>query len=218
MRRLTIAILAAAWLLPVVSCSDNDDAIESQRTTIVRYLSSTHVPTLVSAEDAAESLDPEPAFYDMIGQDVYRYIATYYDAGRDTRPEVEWGDEVELTYTAYVFSGGVPRAESVYSSNDAEVIAELVDAGLNAEYWTTDPLRVRLGATDIIKGVTLSLEGCREGDRVEAYMTLEAAYGDDVIGVVPKESSVVWIYTIDSVTKSAASGLGPVRVSGMRSE
>ena len=44
-----------------------------------------------------------------------------------------------------------------------------------------------------------SLIGCREGDKVEAYMTLDAAYGDDVVGVVPLQSAVVWYYTIESV-------------------
>ncbi len=198
-------MLALASMMPLVSCNDTDDAVGAQRISIVRYLTATHVPVLVSAEEAAASLEAEPAFYDIIGQNVYRYIATYYDAGRDARPVAERGDEVEITYTAYEFTGGVPRTASVYSSNDPAVIAELVEAGLNAEYWTTEPLSVRLGATDIIKGVSVSLEGCREGDEVEAYMTFEAAYGDAVMGVVPKESAVVWTYRVDRVRKASRS-------------
>lgn len=208
MKRLTIAILAVAGMMSMAACSDNDTTIESQRTSIVRYLTATHVPALVSAEDAENSLDPEPAFYDRIGQDVYRYIATYYDEGRDARAVAEQGDEVDITYTAYVFTGGVPRVSSVYASNDPATIAELVAEGLDAEYWTTDPLSVKLGSTDIIKGVVRSLEGCREGDEVEAYMTLDAAYGDDVVGVVPKESAVVWTYRVDRVRKNVSAALG----------
>ena len=60
-------------------------------------------------------------------------------------------------------------------------------------------MTIKIGQTNIIKGVTTSLIGCREGDVVEAYMTLDAAYDDRVVGVVPKNSSVAWFYTIDSV-------------------
>lgn len=190
----------AACLLPV-ACKDNDEALTSQRQKIVSYLTSTHVPQLVSEDEAETSLDPEPAFYELIDQQVYRYISTYYEAGRESRAAVEMGDEVELTYTAYVFTGSVPRASSVYMTNDATVIAELVEEGLNAEFWSTDPLKVNLGATDIIKGLELSLLGCREGDAVEAYMTFEAAYGSDQVGVVPVESSVLWVYTVNKVVK-----------------
>ena len=30
-------------------------------------------------------------------------------------------------------------------------------------------------------------------------MTIDAAYGDTVVGVVPEETAVAWYYTIDSV-------------------
>lgn len=83
------------------------------------------------------------------------------------------------------------------------MINALREAGLNADYWDVEPLTIKIGETNIIKGVTTSLIGCREGDSVEAYMTLDAAYEDDVVGVVPKESSVAWFYTIDSVNSAA---------------
>ncbi len=103
----------------------------------------------------------------------------------------------------------MPRIESIYASNDADVIEALVEEGLNAKYWSSEPLRVKLGATSIIKGVALSLDGCREGDEVEAYMTFDAAYGDDVVGIVPKESAVLWVYSVDKVNKGRASAVAP---------
>ena len=191
--------MAACVLL--AACEDNDDALTTQRQRIVSYLTSSHVPQLVSEEEAETSLDPNPPFYELIDQQVYRYISTYYDDGRDARTLVEQGDEVQLTYTAYIFTGSVPRTSSVYMTNDATVLAALVEEGLNAEYWNIDPLTVKLGQTDIIKGVELSLLGCREGDDVEAYMTFDAAYGGDEVGIVPVESAVLWVYTIDKVLK-----------------
>ena len=55
----------------------------------------------------------------------------------------------------------------------------------------------------------MSLDGCREGDEVEAYMTFDAAYGDDVVGIVPKESAVLWVYSVDKVNKGRASVVAP---------
>jgi FKBP-type peptidyl-prolyl cis-trans isomerase 2 len=83
------------------------------------------------------------------------------------------------------------------------MITRLAELGLNTEYWKTDPVIVKLGDTNIIKGVEQSLLGCREGDRVEVYMTLETAYESEAVGIVPNNSSVVWIFTITSVVKGA---------------
>jgi hypothetical protein len=54
-----------------------------------------------------------PPFYEKLNQDLYRYIATYYDQGRQERDQVEWGDQVELRVTAYVFSGSTPNISAV---------------------------------------------------------------------------------------------------------
>ena len=197
--RLSILIFAVLSLVCVVGCNDVDDIVVKQRSDIERYLNSTHSPRLVSAEQAEQdgSLD----FYDIFELNTYRYIATYYDEGRDTKAEVEYGDELNLSLTAYVFTGSVPRAEAVYFTNEETMIARLAELGLNTEYWTTDPVVIKLGDTNIIKGVEQSLLGCREGDRVEVYMTLETAYESEAVGIVPSNSSVVWIFTITSVEK-----------------
>ena len=145
--------------MPLVACTDDDDAIESQRSDIVRYLTSTHVPRLISAEDAESSLEVDPPFYDAIDRVVYRYIYNYYDEGRDERSLVEWGDEVELTYTAYVFTGGVPRIESIYASNDADVIEALVEEACRL----LRPVRGRRGGGlhDFRRGVRRRCRGHR---------------------------------------------------------
>ena len=140
-----------------------------------------------------------PPFYERFENSVYRYIATYYDEGRDAKPAIKQGDVVTLTFTAYVFSGNTPTRSSVYLTNDETVLAELKATGLNTDFWSVEPLRIKIGETNIIKGVSTSLIGCREGDVVEAYMTLDAAYDNKVVGVVPKQSAVAWFYTIESV-------------------
>lgn len=186
-------------LILAVGCGDDVDVADTQRTNIERYLTSSHVPRLINIEDVENSLERNPAFYERIDYSIYRYIATYYDEGRAAKPAIKQGDEVVLTFTAYVFSGTTPTLSLAYLSNDASVISALSEAGLNAEYWEAEPLTIKIGETNIIKGVSTSLIGCRAGDVVEAYMTLDAAYEDNVVGVVPKESAVAWYYTIESV-------------------
>ena len=200
-QRLIIAVFAVVGLAFVVGCSKDDTVLSSQRNDIVRFLTSSHVPRLVAEEDMESSLEAQPEFYQKLNVDLYRYISTYYDAGRDSRTMIDENDEVTMTFTAYTFTGGIPRTENIYLSNDAAVIEQLKQAGLNSEYWSAEPLVVKLGETNIIKGVSKSLIGCREADKVEVYMTFEQAYQNKVIGVVPFESAVVWHYTIDSVIK-----------------
>lgn len=201
--KLLIGLCAAMCLILTVGCGDDVDVAETQRSNIERYLTSSHTPRLINVKEVENSLVPNPPFYELIDFSVYRYIATYYDADRKLKPAIKQGDEVTLTFTAYVFTGSAPSLSSVYLSNDQSVINALREAGLNADYWDVEPLTIKIGETNIIKGVTTSLIGCREGDSVEAYMTLDAAYEDDVVGVVPKESSVAWFYTIDSVNSAA---------------
>ena len=199
--RFIITLLAIMMMTLLVGCNDDDKVVESQRTSIERYLTSSHSPRLIAKEEIENSLEPDPKFYERLSVDLYRYIATYYDEGRDARAEVVSGAEVELVYTAYIFKGSAPKVSMVYATNDADVIAELADLGLNVEYWSEEPLKIKLGSTNIITGLEKSLLGCREGDVVEAYMTQRVAYNDKAMGVVVRDTPVVWYYTINSVVK-----------------
>ena len=197
--KLFTSLCAILCLMLAVGCADSDDIADTQHTNIERYLTSSHVPRLINVTEVENSLERNPAFYERIDYSIYRYIATYYDAGRVSKPAIKQGDEVTITFTAYVFTGSAPTLASVYMTNDQSVINALGQMGLNIDYWEAEPLTIKIGQTNIIKGVTTSLIGCREGDVVEAYMTLDAAYDNKVVGVVPKGSSVAWFYTIDSV-------------------
>ncbi len=200
--RLLIAMLAAVAMVFVVGCNDDDKIVESERTSIERYLTSSHQPRLIPKEEVENSIEYNPPFYEKLSMDVYRYIATYYDANREQREEVEEGDVVELTVTAYIFAGRAPSISSVYFTNEESVLKSLSSEGLNTEYWTTEPVVVKLGESSIIKGVEQSLLGCREGDKVEVYMTHNAAYEDKAMGILKKESPVMWIYTITNLIKN----------------
>lgn len=198
--RVWIAFVSVA-LLFAAGCGDDEvDISETQRNSIVSYLTSSHSPRLIDKRNISQALEKNPPFYEQLEYNTFRYIATYYDQGRDTKPQLAVGDEVELTFTAYIFSGSTPSVSSIYLTNDQQQIDALREEGLNVDYWSAEPLRVKIGQTNIIKGVELSLIGCCVGDSVEVYMTLDAAYEDNVVGVVPLESSIVWYYTISDVT------------------
>ena len=193
-----VVALAAAF---VVSCSnENDSVLTTQQNKIASYLTSSHQPRLIPESEVSASLDSEPQFYTQWGLNIYRYIATYYDEGRDEWQEVTSRSTIEIIYTAYVFPNAKPTIANMYATNDPDSIAELEKLGLNTEYeWTTDPMVVTLGKEEILPGLETALVGCREGDSVEIYLTYDEAYGKHYVGMVPAKSAVVWFIDIVDV-------------------
>ena len=200
-----IAYLGAVALIAmaIVSCSnENDTVLTSQQTSISRYLTTSHQPKLIPEAEIANALDNEPQFYTNWELDIYRYIATYYDEGREDKAVVERGSEIAITYKAYIFSGSKPTMANLYATNDAATIAELEAQGLNTSYeWSDEPMVVTMGREEILPGLETALIGCVEGDSVEIYLTFDAAYGKHYVGMVPAKSAVVWYIDIVSVTK-----------------
>lgn len=210
------AIAVAAALL-TVACKKDDTVLTSQQTAITRYLTGSHSPRLVSQEQAATDPDGDKEYYTTHGETAYRYISTMSAEGRLPSDdgtvagwtEVQWGDRVHITFDAYIFSGSAPSISSLYWSNNPDTINALSSIDrFDARFWTDAdgnplPLVITLGRTEVIKGLEIALAGCREGDKVEVYMTYNMAYGKKVeVGVVPVESAVVWLFKIDKVEKT----------------
>ena len=202
-RKIACFVAVALVAMVALSCSnENDTVLTSQQSSISRYLTSSHQPRLIPEAEIPNSLDNEPQFYTQWGLDIYRYIATYYDEGRDEKSVVEHDSVVSMTYSAYIFGGSKPTISNLYATNDAENIATLEAAGLNTSYeWTDEPMVVTFGREEIISALETALVGCVEGDRVEVYLTYDVAYGKHYVGLVPPKSAVVWIIDINSVTK-----------------
>lgn len=198
-----IMVVVALAATIAVSCSNESDTVlTKQQDDISRYLTSSHQPKLVAEEDVNNQTTPNPAFYTHWGLDIYRYIATYYDEGRDEWAEVTNRSQIEIVYTAYIFTSGKPTIESLYATNDPDSLAELKEKyeDFTPEYeWTTDPMVVTLGKEEILPGLETALVGCREGDSIEVYLTYDKAYGKHYVGYVPAKSSVVWYIDIVEV-------------------
>lgn len=204
-RNILFCSLAAGALL-CGGCSDDDaDVLPNQQERFESYLRSTHSPQLIAESELGESLEESPEYYTTAGSTAYRYIAGIYDPERASRTEVAWGDTVWITFRIYVFSfSNITSTTMPYYSNDPELkeAYEQTGGGLNPEYWTFEPLEIKLGETRILKGLELTLAGCREGDEVEVYMTYNLGYGDDLIGIIPKQSPLAVYFTVDKIEKN----------------
>ncbi len=195
------AILSLVILTFAVGCSSLDvDQLETEQTKIVSFLTATHSPKLIAEDDVAESLDVDPEFYSTFGRTAYRYIEDYYNTERDARTVVEMGDKLTITFWCHDFSSyATPSSSNLYYTNDESYRDAFIEAGLNDEYWSFEPLEIILGDGDILNGVEVALEGCREGDYVEVYLTSNLAYTDGWIGVTTLDAPLAFICRIESV-------------------
>ena len=190
--------LTILTLLPFLMGCQQEDTLLEERDKIEKYLSSRR---MVIEEEVGNVIEEHPAFYNVFGRYAYRHIVNYYDAGREDRPIVEWGDKIQLRFNAYTFNGSEPTNSAIYWSNVLKVIIELGDKSGNTLDWPTEPLTIQLGTTNILEGLERSLPGCHEADSVQVYMTSNLAYGKNIIGVVPKNEMIAWYMKIEKVTK-----------------
>lgn len=190
--------LAILFLLPLLVACKQEDTLLSERDKIVKYLEGRRI---VSEEALGDVIENNPAFYQTFDRYAFRHIVNYYDADRESRPEVEWGDRLEIRFNAYPFTGSEPSAQSIYLSNVAEIIEQLGKKSGNTLLWSSEPLLIELGQTSILPGLEQALPGCREADSVQVYMTSNLAYGKHLIGNVPKNSMIAWYIKIEKVTK-----------------
>lgn len=137
-------------------------------------------------------MDEQPAFYTHWALNVFRYIATYYDEDRESKPVIQRGTTFDIRYTAYTFKSGAPTLNDMFATNDQAKIDELYRGYDDENIWSSEPMRITLGNQDLVSGLERALEGCREGDKVEIYLTFDEAYGKSYIGMVPSKSAVMW--------------------------
>ncbi len=195
-------IAAGAILVTsLVGCEDSYDENLEQQEEIVDYLESTHSPNLINVTEVANSIDLDPPFYTVYGNYAYRYISTYYDAGRESMPEVKSGSTITILFDLYSFTGSDIDTSSDLPllSNKSEDETKLLDAGLNTELWDFTPLTIVVGRGDLLSAIETALVGCRQEDEVFVYMTRDEAYGSNIIGLAEKETMLRFSCTIEIV-------------------
>lgn len=204
-----IATLITATLLLLGSCSKEDeDVLLKQKERMISYLESTHNPRLVAEVEVEEGV--EQPFYTVVGDGAYRYIDGYYNPDRPNRKEVTAQSKVTITFSAYLFNftnittDGSRITLPYYSNNPLyeELFYRPIEeggAGLTPGAWSFEPLVIDLKSASIIEGLRLALIGCRERDRVEAYMTFNMAYGDHYLNIIGREQPIAYFFTVDTV-------------------
>lgn len=199
-RFFTVLILVTSAF--VSGCNNDEDILTKQKDSIVKYLTSSR--RMVAQEEVGSVIEENPPFYTAFDQSVYRHITNYYESDREEWSLVEANSVLDISFNAYIFSGSEPTLQNLYWSNIPATISAY-EAANNNPYdkliWSEEPLTVQLGRGHIIKGLEQALVGCRDQDSVQVYMTSEAAYGRQIIGSVPKNSSVAWYIKILNVTK-----------------
>ncbi len=191
--------LTILLLLPLLVGCKEEDTLLTERDKIEKFLTSSR--RMVAEENLGDVIENNPAFYSTFGRYAYRYIVNYYDEGREDRPIAEWGDNLQIRFNAYIFSGSEPATSAIYWSNIPEIIEQLGKRSGNTLDWSKEPLTIKLGTTRILEGLERTLAGCHEADSVQVFMTSNLAYGDELIGVVPKKSMIAWYMKIEKVTK-----------------
>lgn len=202
-RKISSVLIALAVLLAACDSSEKEDLRTTQRNSIEKYLTSSR--RIIPREQVGTVIEENPKFYETSDDRVYRHIVTFYEPGRINNAEIEEGDTVELMFEAYVFNGGEPNYfTDLYWSNIEDVIEFLKEIrSVNPAKidWSTDPLKITVGETKMIKGLDLALRGCRDKDSVQIYMTYNLGYGGSEVGQVPPKSSLAWYFKILSVSK-----------------
>ena len=192
--------LTILFLLPLLVGCKEEDTLLTERDKIEKYLTSSR--RMVAEENLGEIIESNPAFYSTFGRYAYRHIVNYYDAGREDRPVVDWGDEIEVWFNAFTFSGSEPSiSTNLYWSNIPDVIEQVGQKSDNTLVWSGEPMRIKLGTTPILAGLEHTRPGCREADSVQVYMTSSLAYGKNLVGVVEKNSMIAWYIGIKKVIK-----------------
>lgn len=199
MKRVFAILLLSCF---AAACSEDDDILPQQQERITSYLTTTHAPRLVAEGDV--DAGSQQLYYTASGNTVFRYIENMYNPDRENRTEVTPSSVVTITFRAYVFNyqNIVTDGERVtmpYYSNDPLLEEAYVASGLTPLEWKFEPYVVNMSNTEILSGIRLALLGCREGDRAEAYMTYNMAYGDEIMNIVPKQSPLAFFFTVDKV-------------------
>ena len=175
-------IVVAVISISLFACSKDTSDVDDQRVSIENYIS----------RQGWENVD-------YLGG-VYRYVLNQNRPGYEDAMRAGTGDKVVINYTVYQFSssstGGLG---TLIYTNNPEVQNE--QEGLDPAYWAKEPWEVTLGSTPLISGLELGLNGVRQGDTLQLFMSSDKGYGDKEFGTIAANTPLVWNLGIKEVFK-----------------
>jgi len=187
-------LLCAAWL--PCSCNKTEDYVSAQQTAIEKYFSDRKIYNRAAApeNETGELLH----FYD-IQNGVYKYTENEYSASRPPQSQAAAkGDSIEFYFRAYTFTNRI--GELFYTNVEEEILA--LGDHLDARYWATGPLRIKIGSGSVIKGLDDALPSCRVGDTVQVFIPTDRGFGNKSNGTVPANTALMYLINIQNITKN----------------
>ena len=179
-------VILVAMLAAMSSCVMPDEYAPKQRTQIEKYLDNNSLEYVITSDSA----------YVHLAGNKFGYIAN--DRGSQMADSAEKGDNVTFNVEAYEFSSS-PAGTPYYTNKQR--IAEAISSDLDTSYWNFDPYVVTLGRGEILKSLDEALVGSLVGDSIAVFMTSSIAYGAMGMGVVPANTAVMMVLTIEELTK-----------------
>jgi len=174
MRLKPLTMLAAAILC---GCGKGDDQNSdgAQRERIIKYTASLTTP--VTERDGVfitrlNAIDADPASL-----------------------RVEHGDSVWIDYAMYTFFS---KPDSLFATN---IAALAVEKGFDTHYMSLEPLAVKYGDTELIKGFASGIESALEHDSLMIFVPSRLAYGNKMVGIVKKRTTIAIFADIKKIRK-----------------
>ena len=181
----TVAFMLISAVFLFSGCSDDSELRSKENETILKYL--TGPPQNYTEDDYT------------VTEGVYRVITgNYFDiieGNTYNPPVVNDGDEIALMFAIYTFTGSALSADNLIYTNDKSLINE----NINTEYWPEGPIRITVGNKDIIRGIDVSLPGCRLGDTAIIIVPSGMGYGKAEIGIVGSDKMLYCVIMVTSV-------------------
>lgn len=170
----------------VTSCVTIDEFAPRQRTQIENYLTRNELAYTITADSAFVHLGGN-----KFGLAEDERAAMAGDAAKR-------GDKVTFNVEAYEFSAS-PSGTPYYTNKPK--IAEAISSELDISYWYLEPYVVTLGRGEILNALDEALVGSFVGDSLAVFMTSSIAYGAEGMGVVPANTAVMVVLTVEELTK-----------------
>lgn len=196
MKKTVYGILLLLFAAICSSCNKLEDYVTAQKTAIEKYLESRKIYNRASAP---ENETGEVFQYYDIQKGVYKYTENENRADRPTESQAAArGDSITFYFRAYTFTN---RIDALFYTNVEEEILAL-GSHLNAKYWSTEPVKIKIGAGSVIKGLDNALPSCRVGDTVQVFIPTDLGFGGDAAGVVPANTALMYLINIENITKN----------------
>ncbi|MDE6483512.1 MAG: FKBP-type peptidyl-prolyl cis-trans isomerase [Rikenellaceae bacterium] len=108
---------------------------------------------------------------------------------------VEPGDSVWIDYAMYTFFS---KPDSLFATNIAALAEE---NGFDTHYMSLEPLAVKYGETEIIKGFARGINNALEHDSLMIFVPSELAYDNKMVGIVKKSTTIAIFADIKKIRK-----------------